>query len=144
MKCQEIEIYLSGYIDRELTQQQDQSVEIHLKDCPSCRSVLDDLKTAQEATLELKLKQPTQKEWKAMEKMILEKGTRSLGWSILIVWSVVIGGYGTFQYAASPTEPLFEKLLIFGLFLGFGLVFLSVLFERIRERQTDRYRGVAK
>ena len=44
----------------------------------------------------------------------------------------------------SPSEPLFEKILVFGLFLGIALLFLSVLSERIRESRTDRYKGVQK
>ncbi|UCF36261.1 MAG: zf-HC2 domain-containing protein [Acidobacteriota bacterium] len=144
MKCEEIEIYLSGYLDRELTQQQVQFVELHLTDCAICSDVLDELKLAKEATRELEMQQPTLQEWNSMETTILEKGTRSIGWLVLIVWAVVTVGYGAFQFATSPTEPLFEKILVFGLFLGFGLIFLSVLFERLRERQHDRYRGVIR
>jgi len=144
MKCEQIEIYLSGYLDRELTQQQVQFVELHLADCATCTTLFEELKLAKEATLKLEMQEPTQQEWNAMESTILEKGTRSIGWLVLVVWAIVTVGYGAFHLATSPTEPLFEKLLVFGLFLGIGLVFLSVLFERLRERQHDRYRGVIR
>jgi len=37
-----------------------------------------------------------------------------------------------------------EKLLIFGGLTAFGLLFLSVLIDRIKAARTDRYWGVEK
>ncbi len=142
MNCHEIEVSLSGYLDKELTQQESQRIELHLQTCSHCRTVLEELREAQRAAQTLELAQPSHEEWKHMESHILEKTTRNLGWLILIVWSVVTAAYAAFQFALSPNEPLLEKILVFGLFLGIALLFLSVLSERIRESRTDRYKGV--
>ena len=144
MNCKEIEVYLSGYMDGELTQQERQPLEIHIRSCQRCQTVLAQLREAQEATLRLDLEEPEQEDWKLMEARVLERVSQGLGWSVLLVWLVVTTGYTLYQYASSPTEPLFEKILVFSLFLGFGLLFLSVLSQRVRERRTDRYRGVLK
>jgi hypothetical protein len=66
-----------------------------------------------------------------------------VGWAILIAWLAGLVGYGTWQLVRSP-ENLGEKLLVFGLWLGFGLVFLSVLLDRLKVMKTDRYRRVEK
>ena len=79
-----------------------------------------------------------------MEARVLERIGQGLGWSILVVWIAVTAVYTLYQYGTSPNEPLFEKILVFSLFLGFGLLFLSVLSQRLRERRTDRYKGVLK
>jgi len=79
-----------------------------------------------------------------MENQIFAQLTRGFGWVILIVWSIVTVGYSIFQYAMSPGEPLFEKILVFGFFLGVALLFLSVLSERLRDAKSDRYKGVMK
>jgi anti-sigma factor RsiW len=144
MNCHEIEVSLSGYLDKELTQQEAQKIELHLQTCAHCRKVLEELREAQRATQTLELAQPSHEEWKHMESHILEKSTRSLGWVILIVWSVMTAAYAGFQFAVSPNEPMIQKVLVFGLFLGIALLFLSVLSERIRESRTDRYKGVQK
>jgi hypothetical protein len=39
---------------------------------------------------------------------------------------------------------LLEKTLIFGGLAAFGLIFLSVLLDRIKTARTDRYREVEK
>lgn len=144
MNCHEIEVSLSGYLDKELTQQEAQRIELHLQSCPQCRRVLEELAEAQQAAQALDLAQPSHEEWRHMESHILEKTTRSVGWVILIVWAIVTAAYGGFQYAMSPNEPMTQKILVFGLFLGIALLFLSVLSERIRESRTDRYKGVQK
>ncbi|HUV12925.1 MAG TPA: zf-HC2 domain-containing protein [Acidobacteriota bacterium] len=142
MNCKEIEVYLSGYLDGELTQQEAQRVELHLETCSVCPQLLKELVTAQEAARNIELPQPGKQEWKKMENTILENISRRFGWLILVIWSATTVGYAFFQYAASPSEPLFQKILVFGIFLGIALLFFSVLCQRIRESRIDRYKGV--
>jgi len=144
MRCEQFEVSLSGYLDGELTQQESQKVALHIEECPNCRKTFEALSKAQLATRQLQIEHPTKKEWDVMENRILETLTRGIGWSILIVWSVVTIAYGTYQFATAPGEPLFEKILVFGFFLGFALLFLSVLCQRLREAKSDRYKGVLR
>ena len=41
-------------------------------------------------------------------------------------------------------EPLAGKLIVFGGWTGFGLLFLGVLLDRLKAMKTDRYREVEK
>lgn len=41
-------------------------------------------------------------------------------------------------------EPLVGKLVVFGGWTGFGLLFLGVLLDRLKAMKTDRYREVEK
>jgi hypothetical protein len=68
---------------------------------------------------------------------------RNFGWLILLAWIVGTLGYGLW-HMATDTEELFEVLIVFGAWLGFGLVFVSVLIDRLKTRKTDRYRRVEK
>ncbi len=144
MRCEEIETLLSGYLDGELTQQERQKVALHLESCPRCREQSEELKTLKDATAQLDYETPSPKEWRAMERTIMERISRSVGWVVLIVWSAVTVGYGLYNFATSPTEPLFEKILVFGLITGTVLLFVSVLLERIRASRSDRYKGVQR
>lgn len=144
MNCEDIEISLTGYLDRELTQQEVQRVEVHLSACSRCQAVLGELRRAKEMAGSLQIQQPSAEEWQIMESRILESTTRKLGWIILVVWLGATCAYGLYQLAVSPSEPVAAKILVFGLVAGFGLIFFSVLMERLRELRTDRYRGVQK
>ncbi len=144
MKCEDIEVSLTGYLDRELTQQEAQRVEVHLSTCSRCQAVLEELRRAQQMTGSLPIRQPSAEEWQIMESRILERATRKLGWLILVAWLGATCAYALYQLAASPSEPWAVKILFFGILAGVGLVFFSVLLERLRELRTDRYRGVQK
>lgn len=144
MKCDDIEVFLSGYLDGELTQQERQRVRVHLESCPRCATTLEELREARDATGRLELDRPNDQEWQLMMSSILEKRTQHLGWLILIIWSIALTGYGLYELAMAPGEPLVEKVLVFGVLAGLALLFVSVLSRRIRESRTDRYKGVVK
>ncbi len=144
MQCDEIEIYLSGFVDEELPQQQQQGVVSHLESCPRCRQLVEDLRRIKRETQQLSYQPPSTNEWKRVERHIFQAASRGAGWLILIVWSIFTSGYALFHLATAPDEPLIEKIIVFSLFLGLGLLFLSVLTERMRDARTDRYKGVQK
>ena len=144
MKCGDIEVYLSGYLDEELSDDEKRQVESHLETCASCQEVLNQLRKIREETEAMNYVEPSHQEWRRIEKSIFGTISRGLGWIVLMVWAVVTSVYACLEYFSSPAEPLSQKILVFAFFLGFGLLFLSVLSERIRDSRTDRYKGVER
>ncbi len=144
MKCERIEVHLSGYLDNELTQQQQQGVEVHLRDCGRCREVLDQLKAAQKAARQIVVDELEDREWGRLEESIFERLGRSLGWGLLLFWIMASAAYGLWQLAVSPSETLASKIILFTLILGLGLLFMSALSQRLRESRRDRYKGVLR
>jgi len=144
MKCADIEVYLSGYLDGELPDAEKTRIESHLETCASCREVLKQLRKIRQETEAMNYVEPSTQEWRRIEKGIFATMSRGLGWIVLVVWSVVTSVYACFEYFSSPAEPLSQKILAFAFFLGLGLLFLSVLSERIRDSRTDRYKGVER
>jgi predicted anti-sigma-YlaC factor YlaD len=144
MTCEEIDVLISGYIDGELTQQERQRVDIHLRECLKCRDSLQKLETVRQRIHGLEMPQPSRKEWEDMENYVLLRLFRKVGWIIVIVWLSGTAVYGLYEYASAPTEPFLGKLAVFGLLFGVVMLFVSVVLERTRELRTDRYRGVQK
>ena len=144
MKCDDIEVYLTGYLDGELTQQQRQRVRVHIETCPRCEATLEELREARDATGRLELERPSNQEWELIMSSILENRTQHLGWLILIIWAAALAAYGLYGLAVAPDEPLIGKVLVFGLLAGLALLFVSVLARRVREGRTDRYKEVVK
>lgn len=142
MQCEDLEVYLSGYLDGELPQQQRQKVEHHLDGCPHCRQVLDQLRQAKASTEQLVFDMPSGEEWTDLQSHILGRASRRAGWLILIVWAAMVSTYSAYWYATNSQVNLVEKVVVFGLITGIGLLFFSVLSERLRESRTDRYKGV--
>ncbi len=140
----EIEVLLSGYLDGELTQQQRQRVRVYLERDERYREILEELRRVKAQTEGLHFEEPSSREWKKVERNLVQDVSRGLGWAVLSVWALVLTSYGFWELATAPGEPLFRKLVVFGFFLGVALLFLSVLSERIRESRTDKYKGVYK
>lgn len=134
---------ISGYLDGELTQAADQRVRIHLEECAHCRELFEELQTMREAAMSTQFVEPSDDQWNERPRGTGSFISRSLGWALAIVWLVTVSGYALWQLWISP-EDLFEKLLVFGGLSAVGLLFLSVLLDRIRTAKTDRYREVEK
>lgn len=134
---------LSGYLDHELTQSDEQRVRLHLEDCPSCRTVLEDLQTLREVAMTTDFSEPDPTEWGELPRGRASATFRSLGWILLVIWVVATAGYAAWELVTGP-EKLAVKLLTFGGVSGLGLLLLSVLIDRIRTARTDRYTGVER
>ena len=134
---------LTGYVDRSLTQSDDQRVRIHLEDCETCRRAVAELLALRELTMTSTFKVPDDGQWDETPKNRASWAALSLGWILIIavvtVWAVV--AYGMFLLSPAP---LIVKLLSLGGVAGVALVFGSALIDRLSVLKTDRYRGVRK
>lgn len=134
---------LSGYLDGELTQAEAQFVEVRLEASEELRRELAELKRLREATMEMKFAEPTEKEWDEHARGIFSSGARGLGWLMVIIWSACLLAFGAWQFLASG-ENLLVKLMVFGLCSGLGLLFVSVLVDRVKSYGRDRYGRVIR
>jgi hypothetical protein len=137
------EALISGYLDGELTQGDEQRVRLHLEDCERCRGLADELAKLREVTMSTEFRVPDDMQWDETPRGGLSAVFRNFGWMILLAWVAGITGFALWQ-VATETENIWEALIGFSMFLGFGLVFLSVLIDRLKARKTDRYLGVKK
>jgi anti-sigma factor RsiW len=137
------ETMISGYLDGELTQADDQRVRIHVEDCAHCNALLDELKAIREAAMSTQFVQPDDEQWNERPRGRLSIATRGFGWILGIVWIFTVTAFGLWQFWRAP-DSLFEKLLVFGGITAFALLFISVLVDRIKTARTDRYREVKK
>lgn len=134
---------LSGHLDRELTQADDQRTRLHVEDCPDCRRQLADIANVREATMNTQFAPPKDDSWNEDPKGALSTTSRGLGWLFLILWLVGVAGIALWGLLTTPGDLLVKILVLSGL-LGGALLFLSVLIDRLRTMKTDRYRRVQK
>lgn len=66
---------------------------------------------------------------------------RPVGWALLLVGVAVWMAYGAYIFATSPVSP-WEKLGTGAIAIGILLLLASVIWERLREWETDPYRDV--
>ncbi len=134
---------ISGYIDGELFQQDEQRVRLHLEGCSTCGKLAQELQTLREVTMATKFVVPTDDQWREAPRSAGSRLFRGLGFVLVGIWLAATLAFAGWELATGPAQPL-EKLLVFGGGLGIGLLFLSVLLDRIRSARTDRYKGVER
>lgn len=137
------EALISGYLDGELTQADDQNVRIHLEDCSHCRAIHQGLEDMREATMTTHFIKEPDRQWDEDPRGALSRTGFALGWLVAILWLVVTSGYALWQIWID-SGGWFEKTLVFSGLAAIALLFSSVVIDRYRTAKTDRYRKVEK
>ncbi len=67
---------------------------------------------------------------------------RGAGWMLLIAGLLVAGAVFLFAFLTDNSISLLYKVLMAAIYGGLGLLFVSVLRQRLIERKTDKYKDV--
>ncbi len=137
------ESMISGYVDHELTQSDNQRVRLHLEDCPSCRRLVGDLRQIREAALATPFPVPSDEEFRESARSRGSLWLRRVGWLLVALWMMGVG-WLAIQGLLQGSAAWYEKALIGSLVGGVLMLFLSVLLDRLRALKTDRYGRVEK
>ena len=137
------EVLLSGYLDDALVQGDEQRARVHLEDCATCCTLVEELAAVREATMSSTFDTPRDHEWPEMPRTGASRLAHRLGWPLAIAWVALFGGYVLWQLW-TEAEILLEQLILVGAVFGVGLLFLRVLLDRLDAMKTDRYREVKK
>lgn len=132
----------SGYLDDVLTQADGQKVRLRLDACAACRQLVDELRAIRENARTTRFKAPEDALEAERPRGLLSRVLRSTGWLVLIVWFVM--NIALIFFLDLEDDGGFVRLIVGASLLGWGLLLASVLIDRLRERRTDRYRGVAR
>jgi len=137
------EALLSGYVDGELTQADEQLVRVHIEDCAACRTQVKEMQQLREVTMSSRFNVPAEDQWSEAPRGTASRLAFGLGWTFVIVWASIVGGYALWEFWRSD-GPTGAKLLAFAPVSGAVLLFLSVLIDRLKAMRTDPYRRVQK
>jgi hypothetical protein len=67
---------------------------------------------------------------------------RGLGWIMFIVGVLGISGIAIYEFVLDTSLPTYIKVLTGLVWIGLGVLLVSVLRQRLIERRTDRYKDV--
>jgi predicted anti-sigma-YlaC factor YlaD len=138
------ETMLSGYLDGELTQGDQQRVRLHLESCAGCTNELGELRKFREATMNAGFRVPEDTQWDETPRGAISRLLHNSGWLIAGLWAIGIVAYLVWQWATDSESIQFEAMIGFALVLAFGLIILSALVDRVKIRKNDPYRKVQK
>lgn len=154
--CQETEPLITGYLDRELTQSDRQRVDLILESCEHCATTYREIKKLREDVRNLSFDQLTNTEKNKMTTKAKNGLGANLGQLLAIAGLILVYGIGSFWLSwelitnakfvetgdADDKVPLFIRFGIPTLISGVGILFFTVLFQRLKAAKTDKYRDV--
>jgi predicted anti-sigma-YlaC factor YlaD len=141
--CQKISELLSGYLDNELTQGDQQRVQVHLKSCYDCRRELDDLGKLRGAVAKsLPRSELENPEWEKIMNDMPAGVSRGVGWILLIAGVVTLVVLAVWEFAIDDEISMAAKLGVAAVWFGLLFLFLSVLRQRLLSWKTDKYKNV--
>ena len=142
--CARVDELLSGYLDGELTQSDRQRVGLHLESCPRCAQRLRELESISASLGELRfdMTEEDRQRWGEVMDNAYDRTIRGFGWLLVVGAALVIVGYGSYEFVLADWEAPLVKWAVAALYVGFAVLLLSVLHQRLRARRKDRYKDV--
>ena len=142
MECNEAEVLISGYLDRELTQQDSQRVRNHLDTCEKCGKAFAEMKELKERMGGLTYPDTDRNTLAALEKDMLSQVGQWSGWLLIVLGILVMMGFGAYTFLSAPDTPGVVKFMYMALHLGLLILFIVVLRQRLMTYKNDKYRKV--
>ncbi len=147
-QCAAYKPLLVRYVDGELTPAEKEKLEAHLKQCPECRADLQNLEKWKEVNQEMKSKLLPDMAWEEYWQHIYNRLERGVAWILISLGAIIILGYAVLDFVQSVLRSAeltsLEKWGILLLSLGFVVLFISVLREKLMVRRHDKYRRIVR
>jgi anti-sigma factor RsiW len=134
---------LSGYLDGALTQQEEQRVRLHLERSPEARALLAELIELRQASRGTRFAPAEDLQWSERPRSPVSAAARWLGFALLALWALGLSAVIVWQASLEGAAWWEGALLLTGA-AGILLLFVSVLWDRLRDLPGDRYRRVEK
>ncbi|MEM9033213.1 MAG: zf-HC2 domain-containing protein [Actinomycetota bacterium] len=135
---------LTGYLDGELTQADQQRVRLHLEDCAACRAELDEMRELAEATRGSAFTVPVDLQWDETPRTNWSRGLNVAGLVLAMLAVVAVVVALVWELAADDTPVPFGVIIPVVVVAAFLAVTASALIDRLRVRGTDPYRKVKR
>ena len=76
MRCAKAQRYISDHTDKLLNREQTQALEQHLKECPACTELLNEMKMIAEEAKKMESVLPSENLWATIESQIIRNGRK--------------------------------------------------------------------
>ena len=134
---------LMGALDGELAPGESAELERHLVECNDCRTELREFKRLKEVTDMVRFGEPEDAVWESYWRGIYTRLERGFGWVLLSVGAILLVAFGAFKLVESlftdPTVALIVKIGVGAALLGFVILMVSLVRERLFGLKRDRY-----
>lgn len=148
MKCEEARFLMMGYLDGELNEEQKQDFLKHLQECPDCQAEWQSFNQLKEDTKEMKFRALPEMYWDDYWQHVYNRIERGIGWIFFSLGAIIVLAFAGYEllrdFFLNSTEPLILRIGVGIFLLGFIIILVSVLREKLMVRKYDKYRRVVR
>lgn len=130
---------ISGYLDGELEPDERARFEQYVRDHPAFQEEIDEMRLLVEASDALEPAPVPDEVWDSFLDNVYNRLERRTGWTLTVIGAVAILLLALYIVVVIPWAPPLVKLGVEILLLGLGVLFISVLRQRLFMLKTDRY-----
>ena len=138
-ECRACRDLISGYLDGELTPEEQAKVERCLEESEAFRKEFERMKQFVNATSDLAVEMPPEEVWDTFLDGVYNRVERQTGWLILILGAIGLTAFGIVVFIMEPWADALTKMLVATPVAGLLVLFISVLRQRLFVAKTDRY-----
>ena len=142
--CESFKPLLMGLLDGELTTEQLSEVNQHLNRCAACRHELEDLRSACDPLRHLSFIEPGEAQLERLWRSPFSRFTRWAGLGLVLLGILTLIGVVAVEVARDRSAGLPLKLGLAGIAVGFAVLLLSALRDRLVTLRHDPYREVER
>ena len=139
MPCEQNEMDVMRYIDGEMNDSERNNFEKHLETSDKCKDMLKEMSSLKEVTDSMKIADLPEVVWEKYWSGIYNRIERSVAWFFFILGSLILTGYWIYNVIIDPSLHNIVGLGILFVALGFAILLLSVLREKLAVNKVDRY-----
>lgn len=142
--CEKYRTMLVGLLDGELSPQEAAEVNEHLARCAGCRREYDQLRETSGKLEALTFSEPDDEMLRRLWRSPFSRLSRIGGLVLVIGGYAALIAFALFQFFTSDTEETWNKLSITAIGIGFLILLIHVIRERLKTYKNDPYREIER
>jgi hypothetical protein len=142
--CDDFKPLLMGLIDHELTPEETAKVNDHLIGCEVCRKEYDELVASGHVLGSVAFKEPEDEVLERLWRSPFSRFTTVSGMVLVAIGYLGLIGYGIYEFVNDRGEALLPKVALVAVVTGFVLLLFTVIRQRIKTYNVDRYKEIVR
>ena len=142
--CEPFKGLLVGLLDGELTPDETRQINDHLTRCAACRAEYEQLRETTGKLTAISFREPDDAVLAQVWKSPFSRLARNTSLVLIIGGYASLMGYGLFELLTSGTKELPAKLGLAAIVLGFLIMLVQLIRERVKTYKTDPYKEIER
>jgi anti-sigma factor RsiW len=142
--CEPFKGLLVGLLDGELTPDETRQINDHLTRCAACRAEYEQLRETTGKLSAISFREPGDAVLAQVWKSPFSRLARNTSLVLIIGGYAGLMGYGLFEFLTSGTKELPAKMGLAAIVLGFLILLVQLIRERVKTYKTDPYKEIER